>query len=194
VFVTHDMNAVREYCDRAMLIDDSETKHLGDPLDIAREYALLFMGETDSHKSNSSRWGNRDASFTKVTTQLEQNEVVVRATVEINRQVDKLIYGLHIVGPDGKEITAMNNRMIQAPDIRHLVPGSCLTFEWRMLNVFNDAAYDVTLTLVDSGGRTLDWYVGASSFVVRRLERSTTAVLPPVRVTHQFIEHNRKEP
>jgi ABC-2 type transport system ATP-binding protein len=196
VFVTHDMNAVREYCDRAALIDGSELQHMGDPQDIAREYALLFMDEaTERRQGKSSRWGAGDASFTEVTAKVDKQDVIVRATVHVERPVDKLIYGLHIVGPDGKEITAMNNRMIQMPDIEHLTPGMVIVFEWHILNIFNDAMYDVTLTLVDSSSKTLDWYIGAASFTVKRIERSTTAVMPPVSVAHKVItsDHKRKD-
>jgi hypothetical protein len=89
------------------------------------------------------------------------------------------------MGSDGAEITALNNRMIQAPDIENLKPGQEVTLTWRILNVFNDGEYNVMLTLIDDVANTLDWFVRADSFTVRRIERSTTAVLPPMSVAHK---------
>ena len=42
IFVTHNMEAVKEYCDRAILIDQSEIKHIGPPKEVAKEYNALF--------------------------------------------------------------------------------------------------------------------------------------------------------
>jgi hypothetical protein len=58
-----------------------------------------------------------------------------------------------------------------------------VTICWRVLNVFSDGTYTVTLTLVDGLYTTLDWFTEAATFVVKREDRSTTAVLPPLTVT-----------
>lgn len=186
VFVTHDMNAVKEYCDRAMLIDQSEVQHIGSAQEIAREYAMLFMDKASEHakKGNGKRWGNGDAVITKVSTKVDSEHIVVKVNVKAERPVDKLVYGIHVMGQDGAEITAMNNRMIQAPDIANLKPGQEVSFTWKILNVFNDGQYTVMLTLIDDVANTLDWFVRADEFTVERIERSTTAVLPPMSVTH----------
>lgn len=192
VFVTHDMSAVREYCDRAMLIDNSRMQHIGDPQDIAKEYALLFMdnnAKQDFHKKASGeRWGNGAVEISDVKVKLEGDEVVVTVKADVKTAVDKVVYGLHIIGADGTEITAMNNKMINAPDVIKPKVGSTIKFTWKMLNVFNDGTYFVTLTLIDDVSNTLDWFTKAESFRVMRIERSTTSVLPPVSVTHKTID------
>ncbi len=188
IFVTHDMSAVREYCDRAMLIDESRMQHMGEPQDIAKEYALLFMDENarqDFHKKASGdRWGNGAVQISDVKAKLTGDDLVVSIKADVKAAVDKVIYGLHIIGQDGAEITAMNNRMINAPDVIKPKVGSTIEFTWKMLNVFNDGKYFVTLTLIDDVANTLDWYTKAEEFNVLRIERSTTPVLPPVDVTH----------
>ena len=42
VFVSHDMNSIREYCDRAVLIESSKLIHSGDPDKVAIQYSRLF--------------------------------------------------------------------------------------------------------------------------------------------------------
>jgi Wzt C-terminal domain len=41
VLVTHDMTAVESYCHRAMLIDDGDVQHVGDPAEVGRRYLRL---------------------------------------------------------------------------------------------------------------------------------------------------------
>lgn len=44
VFVTHDMTAMQEFCDRAILIENRTIAAEGDPADIAARYTGLFAG------------------------------------------------------------------------------------------------------------------------------------------------------
>lgn len=189
IFVTHDMGAVREYCDRAMLIDVSELKNIGSPSDIALDYSMLFIKEDpnlsdeDKRKRVGKRWGTGDAYITSVDAKEADGDIVVNVKVKAKKPIDALIYGLHVIGQDGQEITAMNNRMIKEPDVASVVPGQEINFTWRILNIFNDGKYSITLTLVDDVANNLDWFTKAASFEIKRTERSTTAVLPPVKVS-----------
>ncbi len=45
IFVSHDMQSVQKFCDRAMLIHDSEVKFIGDPNRAAIEYKKLNFPE-----------------------------------------------------------------------------------------------------------------------------------------------------
>lgn len=186
IFVTHDMSAVREFCDRAMLIESSKVMAVGDPRDIAREYSLLFMEDSNSVQKDGKRWGKGDIKIEEAKASIEKNEVVIRVKAKAKKGIDGLIYGIHVIASDGKEITAMNNRMILEEDIKNLSPNDTVEFEWRMLNIFNDGDYSITLTLVSSIFEDLDWYTEAARFRVKRAERSTTAVLPPLKVSHKI--------
>ncbi|MBP9738591.1 ABC transporter ATP-binding protein [Candidatus Saccharibacteria bacterium] len=186
VFVSHDMSAIREYCDRAILIERSELNASGQPTNIARKYAEMFIQESSSSPkksvSDDHRWGTGEVRVLKADAIINGDNLFVNAKVQSNAIVDKLVYGVHILGQDGSEITAVNNRMISEKDILNISPGSTIDFKWQILNIFNDGDYSVTLTLVDNSGRTLDWLNEAANFTVKRRERSTTAVLPPIIV------------
>ncbi len=187
VFVSHDMDAVREFCDRAVLIDDARLKASGLSGDVAKEYSLLFIdnqAETESgNSSQSQRWGTGDAKYDKVKVITKDDHVYVQADVTAKTKDFELIqYGIHISGVDGKEIVATNNRMVNKPDIIELKKSETVRLEWEVLNIFSDGRYFVTLTLVDGSHTPLDWYSNAASFVVKRIERSTTAIMPPMSV------------
>jgi ABC-type polysaccharide/polyol phosphate transport system ATPase subunit len=46
VFVTHDMNAIERFCDRAMLLERGRTIAIGEPAAIARRYIKTNLGRT----------------------------------------------------------------------------------------------------------------------------------------------------
>ena len=55
VLVTHDMNTVDEYCDRAMLIDGGKIRQIGDPAEVGRRYLRLnFERGGDSGEGSAS--------------------------------------------------------------------------------------------------------------------------------------------
>ena len=185
VLVTHDMGAVREFCDRAILIDQSTIQLVGPPDDVANQYMLLFMDQQarDEYKlSSGDRWGTKAVEVTAVNTTVEGDHVVVDIDLKANKDVEELIYGLHVIGSDDAEITAATNRMLKVDDIRGIAAGERFSTRWIMLNIFNDGDYFVTLTYVGPDGTTYDWYTKAHRFSVRRTERSTTAVLPPMEL------------
>lgn len=196
VFVTHDMNAVREYCDRAMLIDESQLKEIGRPETIAQAYAQLFMEKDEStteEDKSKKRWGNGAAKYNKISTKLTTDNLVITTTIRVHQSIEKLVYGIHIFSTDGRELTATNNRMIAEPDVESLMKGDEVQLSWEVLNIFNDGKYLITLTLVDSVGSVFDWYNEAAAFTVKRAQRSTTPILPPIKVNTKAVKQSKRK-
>jgi ABC-2 type transport system ATP-binding protein len=201
VFISHDMGAIREFCDRAALIDDNELKIVGTAQNVAMEYSLLFMdnqineadpeAEPADGPTNKRRWGTGGARFTNIKSSIVGDELQVEATVSVSQPIDVLIYGLHVTSQDGSDVVVTNNRLVHKDDVRNLSSGSEIKFLWKMLNVFNDGKYYITLTLVDDGTTAFDWYNDASHFTVKRTERSMTSVMPPLAVEYKVDNNNR---
>ena len=57
VFVTHDMGAVRRFCDRAMLIERGEMIDLGDPESVSAKYEEVNFGVVDEDGELGERTG-----------------------------------------------------------------------------------------------------------------------------------------
>ncbi|MBC7943404.1 ABC transporter ATP-binding protein, partial [Candidatus Saccharibacteria bacterium] len=73
IFVSHDMNAIREYCDRAVLIEKSKIVFEGTSEQTAKEYTRLFLPdqyEAQKHQenkaSNKGKWGLGGASIESI--------------------------------------------------------------------------------------------------------------------------------
>lgn len=87
IFVTHDMGAVREYCDRAVLVQDGLIAHEGKADKIADEYLKLFNDTTEDDVDNSrqnepNRWGTGDASIENVTLNTIKDKRLVKISFD----------------------------------------------------------------------------------------------------------------
>ena len=63
ILVTHDMGAVKKYCNKAVLIENGLVKAIGDPFDVSDQYSF------DNLESNSHPNGNEDEGI--VTSEVE---------------------------------------------------------------------------------------------------------------------------
>ena len=63
ILVTHDMGAVKKYCNKAVLIENGLVKAIGDPFDVSDQYSF------DNLESNSHHSGNEEEGM--VTTEVE---------------------------------------------------------------------------------------------------------------------------
>jgi ABC-2 type transport system ATP-binding protein len=57
LFVTHDMNSVERFCDRAMLIERGQMLELGAPADITKHYNEVNFGRMPATEADSRRRG-----------------------------------------------------------------------------------------------------------------------------------------
>ena len=59
ILVTHDMGAVKKYCNKAVLIENGLVKAIGDPFDVSDQYSF------DNLESKSHHSGNEDKGMSK---------------------------------------------------------------------------------------------------------------------------------
>jgi len=193
VFVSHDMSAVREYCDRAIMIERSKLVAEGDSEKIASKYSQLFLDVKDADSEEAAtedRWGTGDIRYQDVKVDLSGPHVLVKAKVIAKNEVEHIRYGLHVVAQDGQEVFATSNQLLKISDIKSVKRGEKVTITWKVLNIFNDGKFSINLTLADAT-TVFDWYYDAAKFRVKREERSTTPIFPPVEVISTSEEMSR---
>ncbi|HYH74968.1 MAG TPA: ABC transporter ATP-binding protein [Candidatus Saccharimonadales bacterium] len=200
VFVTHDMNAVREYCDRAMLIEKSKIVSIDKPSRIATQYTRLFNPSRNGEKKEQkkSRWGNEDIQFENVSvtpSQLHLNEekIVIKVDAVAVAPVENPVFGFSIQNRDGNIVTGTNSQIKQLM-IPQMKAGDRVTVTWKLDNVFNDDLYSVGLAAtLDDGATVCDWWEEAAEFEVVNEERVPYVINPPVdlQVTGVKVEDQR---
>ena len=195
VFVSHDMNAVQEYCDRAVLIEDSELIIEGKSSEIASAYTRMFADDEvkskDSDlKTKKKRWGGGEVKFTDV--QITPTELSNHKKVEISIKAKgmkatdgEVILGFKVKDSEGKAVVGTNTK-IKKKDI-HIKKGETVAVEWSLPTLFNDGLYyiDLVIEAEDYTG-VYDWWEDAAKFEVYRNEQSSYAINPIIdtNVTH----------
>lgn len=190
IFVSHDMNAVREFCDRAVLINDSEIIESGDANFIANQYTKLFNAPIDSKgekNTNDNRWGDR-------VVQLENAEIlaVSEEYVEFSTVIspipsdDNVVVGFRIKDSAGKVVAGFNTQ--QMGDVK-LSSKSPTTLKWKLDNIFSSSVYTIDITIRSSDGSSIhDNWDECLSFEVVKTFNVPYAISPPVSVDVVGVE------
>lgn len=191
VLVTHDMTTVEEYCDRALMINNSEVVAVGKPSKIARKYSMLFIDEAKRKKEiedeeqqevgNEKRWGNGKAIISDIKVSQKNNKILVNYIVKAV-EPGQYTYGLHIRTEDGIKLVATNNDMLRFKKINLGKKGETSSVEWIIDNVLNSGEYFLSLTLTDDLKEASDWIEDAADFSVDKLQKSNAPVLPGINI------------
>ncbi len=191
IFVTHDMTAVREYCDRAILIEKSKVVLSGKPSKVATAYTRMFSDEAKKDTviatKNLSRWGDEAITYNSVYLSNEvlsdsDNELIIKLTARANKDVENPIFGFSIKGPNGVQILGTNSQ-IRKKSIPLLRKDQTITIEWTVPNVFTEGFHFVEPAIVYHDGTVVsDWWEEAKTFNVVREERTPYVISPPIAV------------
>lgn len=186
VFVSHDMNAIKEYCDRAILIEDGKIQKEGTAVAVAREYAKLFVPEEQKNSTgNGLRWGTRELVFSKVDVnpkKIEEQKITVTVELKAEQQVENPIIGFSIKSSADKAITGTNTK-IQKVKIDKLNKGEKIIIDWEIENIFNDGVYFVNVAAESQNQEAYDWWEEASQFEVYKNTTTGFSVHLPIKTT-----------
>lgn len=193
VFVSHDMGAIQQYCDRALLVDQSRVVEIGDPNRIATLYSKLFVHESQStHSVKSSklspsgeeRWGDNLASWESVQTRpltrsdsKEPSHIEIIARGKAKEAMEFPIFGFSIKNADFTQLLGTNTirKHIKVPP---LDKGESFEVRWKVANVFNTGVHYVDCTVAhDQANMVSDRWPEAVSFSVTRLEENPYILL-----------------
>jgi ABC-2 type transport system ATP-binding protein len=181
VFISHDMSAVREYCDRAALIDNNEVVSVGDTDDIAQQYLRLFMADnisTNVHDGGESRWGDQAIAISRVKAGTVKKEVQITIDIEAREDFKSPIVGFRIRDAAGNEVTGTNTKQ-EKQTLDNLKQGETMHLEWTMPNILRDGEYFVDVALQYPDEITVaDWWNSAVKFQVAK-ERHLPYVIDP---------------
>jgi len=104
VFVTHDMNAVEEYCDRAILINEGQVAFNDKASKTAKEYLKLFnTSETAISEEGQSRWGTGDIRFESISAKnVDENITITFDIKSVTGDYENFVLGFRIADSQGQ--------------------------------------------------------------------------------------------
>ncbi|MGI8557200.1 MAG: ABC transporter ATP-binding protein [Solirubrobacteraceae bacterium] len=151
VLVTHDMGTVQSLCHRAMLLQDGELQHIGDPEETAIQYYRLnFEGPAvEAEKAvvldiNARLIRARLMTEAGESTEnLEQGSpIVLDILFEARRALEGPIFVLHVVNVDGVVVFGVTRKLGGEEDV-HVAPGAKIAVGGRLENSLVPGRYYV---------------------------------------------------
>ncbi len=123
VFVSHDLNSIKEFCDRVAIIDNSKLVEAGKAVDVVMNYEAIVAEDnhpTEHKGENNSRPGGGICSILKVDLLDAHNKSVpyikeksafsIDVTVSASKDMDVVIgigisddKGVNLIGPNTEE-------------------------------------------------------------------------------------------
>jgi ABC-2 type transport system ATP-binding protein len=186
VFVSHDMNTVREFCDRAILIENSRVVAQGKAGDVASEYLRLFLGEGPREGAGGEeRWGEGDIRYEwiKASNHLVEGEPLeVELEALAHKDVIDPIFSIRVSDADGQQITGTNT-LLKGRSIGAVRKGERIRLSWSMPNIFSNGAHHLDVAIHHlSDVPIYDMWVDAGVFVVTKAEKGPFIVTPDTSV------------
>jgi len=187
VFVSHDMNAVREYCDRAVLIKDGGVEYIGSAEEIAKRYTKLFNPSSvdeQNDESKDKRWGDGEVKINSVKIKLneitDQINIVIEGTAR--ESIENPNFGFMIKNSAGQSIMGTNTK-IKNHRIGKIKPKQRVSVEWSFPNILADGKHFVTIAVThDDDVRVCDWWEDSKTITIKKDEINPYNVHPRIEV------------
>jgi len=194
VLVTHDMSAVEEFCDRAVLIDKGEIVKVGSGKEVANLYRRLNFEQLAGEKLDKKvkRWGNGRIVIEEINigdTRKKgggkvQSAEHLHVSIEITAKeyTENPVVGIQIRNMAGQAIIGTNSKLDNTT-IDVMNPGDTVVLEWVIDNVLRSGVYTLTAAVHDLAGEPYDWMDDTLKFTVQRGVDTTAIVDPPRRLS-----------
>lgn len=185
VLVTHDMGAVNTYCDRAILINNGEIVHEGDPHEVGHHYLRLNFdkaggglaggGDSGSGIKLVDVWLENAAG--ERTTNVELGEDInLRAVVEAEEEVIRPTFAFLLSNSDGIQVFGGGTVLrVEGDGADVLAPGQRAKVIARIDNPLGSGRYfiDVGVNREHSQTDNVIWISKAIDFVIYGTEHQT---------------------
>lgn len=167
ILVTHDMETVREYCNRAVLISDGKVVEVGDPRKIASRYSALNQKEIDTQAEKQPEDVNshlnvelRHADSYKKQVSYRRGDVMtIKVTWDNLPPLESI--GINIFKESGEHITGHNSRFAKS-----LKLNNTHTCQLNYTLELKPGKYHVMVEAFEEEGKAIDTLLKGPSFMV----------------------------
>jgi len=176
VFVTHSMDAVREFCDRAVLIEDSGIVAEGSAEDVAARYADLFNVQPGAVTHvEGKRTGSGAIRYTSVAVPpllAGGRSLTIELEAAAAQDIEETVYGFAVKNSSGTRFLGTNSMRKKHPLV-NLSRGERVRISWLVPNVFSEGLHHVDVAIADRYGLiTYDRWEEAATFTVIKEEKT----------------------
>jgi ABC-type polysaccharide/polyol phosphate transport system ATPase subunit len=189
ILVTHDMSAVRQYCDQAIMIDKGEIVERGDVETVAQAYQKLFNDEIASTTAIGSdderRWGSGRLVAQRPTIDISDEKIIIQVSYKAHDDIEPPIFGFNIYNSRGMNILE-GNTMRKKMKTRAMKKNDQVELEWEFSNMLASDTYTLSVSCCDkSMTEFYDWYNEAVRFVIAK-QGNTAGFVDPILTLHEL--------
>lgn len=155
ILVTHSMESVREYCNKALLINEGVVEMCSDDVDkVADRYSRLFINETVTSNNEEKRFGSGEVTIEGVDTKVTEDKISISLNIvnHTDESYDSLFVGISIKY-DGQLVTGSHMKYIDGCEKGISIEGhgkNQITLD--MSNILTKHDYTVDLSIRSSDG------------------------------------------
>lgn len=183
IFVSHDMNTVKEFCDRAILIEKSKIITEGDPNKVANSYIDMFNNSYENKINLKDRWGDQKLTISEAEVSYNEKELRVSYEIDAHEDAEKPIFGVIIRDASNNNIIDSNTKW-NSINTGIVVKNSKIKITWIFDNILKSGTYTISPAAAYSDGLAFyDWQDNAIKFTVNRNAETAGLVL-----TNQIIK------
>lgn len=185
ILVTHDMSAVRQYCDRAIMIEKGQIVKSGDVEEVAQEYQKLFIQNEEFGPDDEMRdtWGEGGIDIYDVTAKVSDDSIRITTAYKATKDLPPPIYGITLYNKAGTNILEANT-LKEHVKTKAISKGDKFTIEWEFANILSDGSYSLSAACCDQSiTRYYQWLNHAASFKVEKYEGTAGVVDPIIKAT-----------
>ena len=186
IFVSHSMDAVRQYCDRAVLLEDGRVRVAGTAEEVAQAYTRLFAAaDYEEARKAGDRWGIGGATIDAVTvapslTEID-DELVIAMEIASEGAVQTVEVGFVVRDRSGRQILGTASTGATEAKTYVLTLDGARRLTWRVPNVLGVGDYSVTPTIISHHtGEVLVQWDYAAHFSVYREPNTSLLITPPI--------------
>jgi len=186
VFVSHDMASVREYCDRAIMIEKSEIIAAGKANEVSVKYTRMFIDDAKSHTNtqgeDSNRWGTGELKFSTPKITVSDDFIEINVDAVAKETVENVNLGYSISDASGQKLLGTNS-VIKKQKIPKIEKNKKITVKWKFQNMLRDGEYFLDLAAVNTNNSVWDWWEESEMFSVRKEEKTMYLVDPETQLS-----------
>ncbi len=155
ILVTHDMGAVKKYCNRAVLIEDGLVKAYGEPFDVANQYSVDNT-ETAEDAMNAEKISVSDIAKDLKVSLISNPRITPNDTItfEVSYEVlkDDFTYIAFSLTDIDRNIWVYNDNFLDYPT--QGIGRKCISYQCQ-LSQLNDIKLKLEVTVRDKNGQML---------------------------------------
>jgi len=192
ILVTHDMGAVRQYCDRAIMIEKGVIAEEGTPEQVAASYQQLFIDdmEMQSVKDNTSgeRWGSGEVRTVSTSISVGKNTITITTEYIARESIENPIFGISIYSPSGVGLVDANTYQVEKRT-GPIKKGATIRLIWELPNIFTNGKYRVSTGCTSASfNKVYDQVADAGSFRITKETPTGGIIFPEVHLKDFTID------